>query len=221
MSNTRILSSLNYENNCSNLNNNKFVLDTKTRLNDDVCYETGENKQNNNINDYMLSNYASCECNLDNVLNTSLENQGITVKDGYGVSNCNIDNDSVLRQGTVKRHNKIDQQLFPRPYLTTPSVARGKVKPNLESKLLNSQMVKRHGQMQFYDQSHVFTPLVPNLAKNIQTPDNIIQDHVTCNWVRGGISSRDSVKYADYMNRSTDSDVVKNLLQKKMGCIYN
>ena len=221
MSNNRILSSRNYENNCSNLNNTKFVLDTQTRLNDDGCYETGENKQNNNINDYMLSNYASCECNLNNVLNTSLENQGITVKDGYGVSNCNIDNDSVLRQGNVKRHNKIDQQLFPRPYLTTPSVARGKVKPNLESKLLNAQMVKRHGQMQFYDQSHVFTPLVPNLAKNIQNPNNIIQDHVTCNWVRGGISSRDSVKYDDYMNRSTDSDVVKNLLQKKMGCIYN
>jgi len=221
MSNNRKLNSLNYENNCSNLNSNNFVLDTKTKLMDDVCHETGENKQNNNINDYMLSNYASCECNLDSVLKTSLDNQGITIKDGYGVSNCNIDNDSVLRQGTVKRHNKIDQQLFPRPYLTTPSVARGKSKPNLESKLLNSQMVKRHGQMQFYDQTHVFTPLVPNLSRNIQNPKNIIQDHVTCNWVRGGVSSRDSIKYADYMNRSTDSDSVKNLLQKKMGCLYN
>ena len=103
MSTNRKLSSLNYENNCSKMNPGKFVLDTKTNLIDDVCYENGENKQNTNVNDYMLSNYASCECNLDNVLNTSLENQGITVKDGYGVSNCNIDNDSVLRQGNVKR----------------------------------------------------------------------------------------------------------------------
>jgi hypothetical protein len=221
MSANRKLSSLKYENNCSKLNQNKFVLDTKTKLIDDVCYESGENKQNTNINDYMLSNYASCECNLDNVLKTSLDNQGIIVKDGYGISECNINNDSVLRQGIVKRHNKLDQQLFPRPYLTTPSVARGKAKPNLESKLLNSQMVKRHGQMQYYDQGRVYTPLVPNLQRNIQNPNNIIQDHVTCNWVRGGISSRDSVKYSDYMNRSTDSDVVKNLLQKKMGCLYN
>ena len=30
-------------------------------------------------------------------------------------------------------------------------------------------------------------------------------------WVRGGLPSRDVVKYLDYMERSTDSDVVKNL----------
>ena len=48
MSNNRKLSSLNYENNCSNLNPNNFVLDTNTKLIDDDCNKTGENKQNNN-----------------------------------------------------------------------------------------------------------------------------------------------------------------------------
>jgi hypothetical protein len=98
----RELGSLNVPNNCSKFNkSNKFVIDTNTKLIDDVCYESGENKQNNNINDYMLSNYASCECNLDNVLKTSTDNRGITVKDGYGISECNIDKDSLLREGKV------------------------------------------------------------------------------------------------------------------------
>ena len=39
-----------------------------TKIN--VMKLTGD-KQNNNVNDYMLSNFASCECSLDSVLKTS------------------------------------------------------------------------------------------------------------------------------------------------------
>ena len=98
-----------------------------------------------------------------------------------------------------------------------PDTSRGQFKPNLESKLLNSQIIKKHGQMQTFTQDNIFTPLVPNLQNNVQNPDHIIQEHVSKDWVRGGIPSRDSVKYLDYMNRSTDSDVIKNLLEQKVG----
>ena len=216
----RELGSLNVPNNCSKFNNsNNFEIDTNTKLIDDVCYESGENKQNNNINDYMLSNYASCECNLENVLKTSTNNRGITIKDGYGISECNIDKDSLLREGKVNRHYKSELQLFPRPYLTTPLVNRGKFKPNLESKLLNSIMVKKHRQMQYVNEENIFTPLVPNLQRNVQAPRHIIQESVRRDWVRGGIPSRDITKQNDYMNRSTDSDVIKRLLRNKTSWI--
>jgi hypothetical protein len=209
-SNDRQLKSLNVQNNCSAFQSTNFVIDSKTKLKDDVCNENGDIKQNNNINDYMLSNYSSCKCNLNDVLKTATNNNGVIIKDGYGVSECNVNKDSTLRQGQVDRHYKSDLQLFPRPYLSTPSTIRGQFKPNLESKLINAQLIKRHGQMQYFNQDNIFTPLVTNLQKNVQNTEHIIQA-----WVRGGIPSRDAVKYNDYMQRSTDSDIIKQLLQNK------
>ena len=137
-SNDRQLKSLNVKNNCSPFKyNDNFIIDDKTKIKDDTCNENGDIKQNNNINDYMLSNYSSCNCSLDNVLKTSTNNRGVLIKDGYGVSECNIKGDTNLRQGKVERHYKSDLQLFPRPYLTTPSNILGDFKPNLESKLIN------------------------------------------------------------------------------------
>ena len=212
-SNDRQLKSLKVENNCSDFKyNDNFVIDDRTKLKDDVCNENGELKQNNNINDYMLSNYASCNCDLDNVLKTSTNNRGVLIKDGYGVSECNINGDSKIRQGKVERHYKSDLQLFPRPYLTTPSTITGDFKPNLESKLINAQIIKRHKQMQNYSYQDIFTPLVPHLAKNVQEPEHIIQAHVSDDWVRGGIPSRDFAKFEDYLERSPDSQVIKQLL---------
>ena len=43
-------------------------LDELTRLNDDVCHNGNVLQQNDNINDYMLSNFASCDCNINEVL---------------------------------------------------------------------------------------------------------------------------------------------------------
>ena len=215
-SNDRQLKSPNVQNNCSAFQSTNFVIDSKTKLKDDVCNENGDNKQNSNINDYMLSNYSSCDCSLDKVLKTATNNNGIIIKDGYGVSECNVNKDSTLRQGQVDRHYKSDLQLFPRPYLSTPSTIRGQLKPNLESKLLNAQLNKKHGQMQYFNEQNIFTPLVPNLKNNVQNTEHIIQQDVSYNWVRGGIPSRDRAKYNDYMNRSSDSDIIKQLLENKI-----
>tara|TARA_B110001469_G_C9581767_1_gene288563 strand:+ start:448 stop:1182 length:735 start_codon:yes stop_codon:yes gene_type:complete len=159
-----------FSKNCSKFDggNNNFVLDSNTKLKDDVCNEKGTDIQNSNINDYMLSNYSSCECSLDNVMNTSMNNRGIIIKDGYGISECNIDSDTNLRVGDFKRHYKTDTQLFPRPYLTTPSITKGQMNPNLESRLQSSLMSKRHGQMQNYSQDNIYTPLLPNMIKAIK-----------------------------------------------------
>ena len=88
-----------------------------------MCYDTGQNLKNDSVNDYMLSNYASCDCNIGSVLDVSTKNRGLTVKDGYGVSDCNIDGDTSLRIGKTERHYKADLQLFPRPFLTLLNIA--------------------------------------------------------------------------------------------------
>ncbi len=214
MSNNRVLSSLKNKNNCSNLNQN-FKIDELTRLNDDVCYNNTELKQNDGVNDYMLSNYASCDCSLSNVLSVSTENRGLTVKDGYGISECNINDDSVLRHGEQKRRYKTDQQLFPRPFLTTPLISRGEHKPDLESRMLSSLQTVRHSQMQNVNENNIYTPMTPNLARNVQNPIHIIQEDNDYRWIRAGQPTRQAVKDNDYFNRTNDNQTIKQLLLAK------
>ena len=149
----RVLSSLQNKIIAQDLKNTgKFVIDERASLNEDSCYETSGDKQNNNANDYMLSNFASCECEvLDSVLKTSTDNNGVIIKDGYGISNCNVDEDSGLRVGTVERRFKSDLQLFPRPYLTlNRQLEEANLILNLESRLLNAQQNKKHSQTDCY-----------------------------------------------------------------------
>ena len=215
-SNDRQLKSLNVKNNCSPFKyNDKFIIDDKTKIKDDTCNENGDIKQNNNINDYMLSNYSSCNCSLDNVLKTSTNNRGLLIKDGYGVSECNVNGDTKLRQGQVNRHYKTDLQLFPRPYLTTPSTISGVYKPNLESKLINSLQEPKGARNQYYGIDKTFTPML-GWVKKVQDSKHIIQDSP-----QGGIPSRDLSKLKDYLSRSNDSNVIKNLLLKNNTWLYN
>ena len=214
MADNRVLQSLKNNNNCTKFNQ-KFKIDELTKLNDDTCYNSGELGQNNSINDYMLSNFASCDCSLTNVLDVSTENRGLTVKDGFGVSECNINGDSQLRHGVQKRRYKVDQQLFPRPFLTTPYIARGEFKPDLESRMLSSLQVVKHRQMQNVSEGNIYIPLTPNLAATVQDPKHIIQENVSDNWLRGGIPSRQAVKDYDYNLRTTDNSTIKKLLMQK------
>lgn len=215
MASPRVLQSLKSKNNCSNFNTPNFVIDETTNLKEDVCYDSGQNLKNDGVNDYMLSNYASCDCNISNVLNVSTKNRGLTVKDGYGVSECNVDDDSVLRFGKAERHYKADLQLFPRPFLTSPNVSKGEIKPDLESKIQSSLLTVRHAQMQNVNESNVYTPLTQNLSRTVQNPNNIIQENTDIRWLRGGVPSRQAARDMDYFARSSDSRVVKQLLRQK------
>ena len=220
MENNRVLQSLKGKNNCSKFNQ-QFKIDELTRLNDDNCFNSGELGQNNSINDYMLSNYASCDCSLTNVLDVSTKNRGLTVKDGYGISECNINKDTQLRHGAQKRRYKGDQQLFPRPFLTTPLISRGEFKPDLESRMLSSLQVVKHKQMQNVDENDIYTPLTPNLAATVQDPNHIIQENVNYKWLRGGIPSRQAVKDYDYAKRTNDNSTIKDLLMNRKRYLFN
>ena len=149
-------------------------------------------------------------------MEASLNNNGIIIKDGYGVSDCNVEKDTTLRVGNVERHYKSDLQLFPRPFLTTPSTIKGKYKSNLESKLINSVIINKHRQMQNVNQDNVYTPLVPNLSRNIQNPIHIIPEDVRNDWVRGGISTTEFERFKDWTKTSNDTPEIKAALSKQL-----
>ena len=221
MDSKRVLGSLKNENNCTNFNETQFNIRGLTNTKEDECYKQVELQGNTNINDYMLSNYSSCNCKLNNVLDLSTQNQGIVIKDGYGISECRIDNDSQSRIGVVERRYKTDTQLFPRPFLTSPYVFRGEPKPNLESKLLSSLQSVKHKQMQNVNEQRVYIPLNQKLAKDIQDPVHIIPEVNSDSWLRGGIPSRQTIIDIDYFNRTNDSNKIKSLLKNKKEYLFN
>ena len=145
-------------------------------------------------------------------MNVSFENQGLIIKDGYGPSDCNIDSNSKIRVGEVKKHYKTDLQLFPRPFLTTPLVKKGELKPDLESKLLSSHQTFGNKQMNTINSDRYFTPLTENLKNDVQNPNNIIQSNNN----RFGESTNNTIKNNFYFQNSSDSSVVQNLLRNKL-----
>ena len=44
-----------------------------------------------------VGNFYHCDCDMNDVINTATENPYMVFKDGYGVSDCNINDSNKLR----------------------------------------------------------------------------------------------------------------------------
>ena len=76
----------------------------------------------------MLSNYHSCTCEAPQTEEVAYSQPNIYYRDGYGwTSNegCNIDSDSLMRNGQVLTQTKCRQNLQTREHLSTPYMGRG------------------------------------------------------------------------------------------------
>ena len=176
----------------------------KTSLNSDLCYRTEHTKQSVGPANYMLSNFYHCDCDMNDVINTATDNPYMVFKDGYGVSECNINDSNNLRIGKVRKYPKCNNQLFERPYLTVPYMGRGSGNSEIETKLLPGEDTNQKRQCNTLSGitiDNYFTPLVKNLKDNVQEPNNLIQEVVDKNWTRGGVPSRQFVKDIDYLER--------------------
>jgi len=176
----------------------------KTSLNSDLCYRTEHTKQSVGPANYMLSNFHHCDCDMNEVINTATDNPYMVFKDGYGVSECNINDSNQLRIGKVRKYPKCNNQLFERPYLTVPYMGRGSGNSEVETKLLPGEDTNQKRQCNTLSGitiDNYFTPLVKNLKDNVQKPNNLIQEVVDENWTRGGVPSRQFVKDIDYLER--------------------
>ena len=207
------------KNNCMNLCKNDLKINKKTRLNDDQCYSMSNTQQSVSSGNYMLNNFHSCDCKMDTVISTATENPLMIFRDGYGVSDCVIDESSKLRVGKVRKYPKCTNQLFERPYITVPYMGRGSGNSKVESKLRPGEDTIQKKQCNTLSGIYIdnqFTPLVKNLKDNVQDPQNIIQEIVDNKWIRGGISSRQFVKDIDYLERCGDRIQNKNYIKSKL-----
>ena len=73
------------------------------RLNEDNCEKTFATKQSESPGIYQLSQYKSPNCGVPEVIKVAVENPEIQFKDGYGISDCYIDDNTKLRVGKTKK----------------------------------------------------------------------------------------------------------------------
>jgi hypothetical protein len=183
-----------------------FKVHSKTKAYDDACYldiQTGQSKGPGN---YRLENLYSCECNIPDTVEVATSNHNMVWKDGYSTPNCAIDTSSVMRYGVTSNENpKCPQQLFHRPFKTTPYKGRGLGNIELETQLLPGENTVTTRPCNVLSGSstldRVMVPLVPHLKANVQNPENLIEEVAEDGWIRGGSPSRLVIRDVDYLQR--------------------
>ena len=84
-------------------------------LDNDSCHITFKDKQSESPGIYNLNQYRECECGIPKVIETASANPEVQFKDGYGISECFVDEESELRVGQTKKKSKMS---YPTLYTT-------------------------------------------------------------------------------------------------------
>ena len=178
-----------------------------TSLDNDSCQLTFREKQSESPGIYSLNQYRECECGIPKVIETASANPEVQFRDGYGVSECYVDDDSELRVGQTKKNPKCPIQLFTRPYATVPYMGRGSGDSYLESQIRVGEDTAEKKQcntlagvnIKNIDPNHM--PMIDHLKYNIQNPVHIVPEVALDGWVRGGAPSRQIVKDIEYLEK--------------------
>ena len=185
----------------------KLDVHNLNRLNDDNCEKLFTTKQSESPGIYHLTQYRDCQCGVPQVVETAVENPLIQFRDGYGISECYMDEDSGLRVGQTRKNPKVPNQLFTRPYPTVPFMGRGSGDSFVESQLRVGEdtLVRKQCNtlagvnIPNVDPNHM--PMIDHLKNNIQNPVHIIPHDALEGWVRGGAPSRQIVRDIEYLER--------------------
>jgi hypothetical protein len=181
--------------------------DRQTRSSYDSCYQDYETVQSIAQGAYHLQNFHSCECGAPGPRSVAFSQPNINFQVGQGwggEDGCLVNNDSILRYENKLTNMNTINQLFERPYLTVPFMGKGVPHPNEETVLQpgeDTSMKKSCNTLAGISIENYFTPLVPNLANNVQNTIHLIPEDNNETWVRGGLSSRAMARNFDYKER--------------------
>lgn len=183
-------------------NNSQFKIFNQVKgLEDDVCYLSVEELQNQAMNNYMLNNYFMGSCLSQDNKNTRSEEaveqfameNGMTLFNGYGNTNvCDMEDDNKLRNGVQLTNDKNKRQLFKRIFEAVPSLSRGGLIADVQSKIQIGDDTRQDKPCNVLSEVSTldlqFTPLL-DCVKQQQNPKHIINEVMTSG-MRGGIGTR-------------------------------
>jgi hypothetical protein len=174
-----------------------FQIHQFTRVRDDPCDQTVQNRESSAPGSYQLTNLVPSNATA---LRAATQQVSVPAAAGYGWSASHIDVDSVLRNHSVQTnspHCPLRARVQARPFASVPYMGRGKGEADLESKLQFGQIVrqgKECGTVSDTFFENQFTPMIPYVAQNVQNPVHLIPEVASAGWVRAGIPSRQWVR---------------------------
>jgi len=173
----------------------EFQINEFTRSWDDGCEVAQQIRDQVGPGQYQVLNLVPRQASAAAV---EYPNPTLLGKEGFGLNNAQIDDDSRLRVNFVQEgrlrcplHNQS------RPFATVPYMGNGRGNADVESSLIYSEFARIERPCgtvteTFFDGQ--FTPLVPHLAKHIQNPNNLVPEVAAAGWIRGGVPSRQFVR---------------------------
>lgn len=178
-----------------------------SRINDDKCGLSGKDMQNNNMGNYLTTNYFEHWCGMKKPIEFATQQPNVNFSGTHGgMGGCNINDDSKLKIGSIQTNPKCRISLYQRPFLTVPFLGRGPPRPVVESKIQqgawmhDAKSCKTIMEKSF--ENHTTTPLVPTLHATIQNPANLVEGVAADGWIRGGLPSRELTRNRDYLERN-------------------
>lgn len=174
-----------------------FQIQQFTRVHDDPCDQTVQNRESAGPGVYMMTNLVPAPGPVGNI---AYSLPTIPAAAGFGWSTTSIDVDSTLRNHAIQTnspHCPLRGRVQSRPFATVPFMGRGRGDADVESRLTMPEFVragKDCGTVSDTFYANQFTPLIPHMAANVQNPVHLIPEVASAGWVRAGVPSRQWVR---------------------------
>ena len=183
----------------------------KTRLGEDNCYNDSRVDNSKKPGDYNLQtnirDVQSDVVSIDKEQMNTLKEPGFLYRDGYGWAGqfgSKIDNDTYLRNGSLLTNKRDVNQLFARPFATTPYMGNSRKNNEsdieTESKLIsgeNTNVKRVGGNNKQSNKIDRFEPLVSNILDK----QNYKNSHLGLeNKLRSGNDTKEFLRHVNYKN---------------------
>lgn len=165
------------------------------QIGDDASDKTQQNVQNVDHANYMTTNYMYNNT-IGGAMGTALEQPYFYVRgtNGLALEGSNIKESNELTIGSQLLRSKEKLNLRERQYTSVPFMGRGKVDPDVESALMQSNELPEKksdvglSEKDFTDVNNY--PLIDSVHNGIANPSNAVESNAMEGWVRGGVASR-------------------------------
>lgn len=175
-----------------------------TRIDNDNCSIDQRNIQNMNSSNYMLENYYP-SCPMSNAIKFATNQPNVFYSGSHqlGINGCNVNTNSELKLTNLSKP-KCKINLLERPFLTVPYLGRGSCNVELESQILQGDLlINKKSVNPSSEKSHLNYrnyPLIPSIESTITNPENLVEDSASEGWIRGGTPSREISRTNTYQN---------------------
>lgn len=176
-------------------------------IGEDDSYIEQRSIQNTSACDYTLQNFFSKDCSMRQTKQIAVSQPGVNYSGTKHLcpGGGNVYESNKLIYGDGSRKMACKSELMPRPYATVPCLKRGYGDVVLEAEL---QQGERSSMRKIYNDTDASnlslseinyseynaSTLIPDKQNVVQNPKNLVEERASSDWVRGGISSRNSSK---------------------------